>query len=239
MWAYEKSYAGAVKIGVPPKVSVEGCVGVRSVGGSNQSSITDYKHIRTEGFYEGFKMAGEHVVMENCVAMYCVYGYTFGNFAWGAGSNHPITLINCCDERNVNFPLFVANGEYGNSSKTGRQAIDFINFNLERIQYCTPGKVLGKYAEEVNKGVFYGKIEYTIQDEFGTYGNTQKMPFWETDGSGVNMISENQAHKLRGTTSERLTYAPNYNQQYFDTDLNKLLIYNGHDWTDCNGNVIK
>lgn len=37
-------------------------------------------------------------------------------------------------------------------------------------------------------------------------------------------------------STERLSYLPMYMQQLFDTDLNKLLIYNGDRWVDTNGN---
>ena len=57
-------------------------------------------------------------------------------------------------------------------------------------------------------------------------------------GSGKNFTVKNDTHKLGGTTEERLTYVPHYMQEYYDTDLNKKLIYNGVNWVDYNGNVI-
>lgn len=42
---------------------------------------------------------------------------------------------------------------------------------------------------------------------------------------------------LSGTSAERESYMPMYMQQYYDTDLEKLLIYNGSDWVDTMGNA--
>ena len=41
---------------------------------------------------------------------------------------------------------------------------------------------------------------------------------------------------MAGTTAERLTYTPTYVQTYFDTDLNRLVIFNGEEWVDTDGN---
>ena len=62
-------------------------------------------------------------------------------------------------------------------------------------------------------------------------------PFW-ANGSGINMESQNYAQKRLVTTIERLTYAPNYFQQVFDTTVNKLLICTdpaNNVWVDANG----
>jgi hypothetical protein len=40
---------------------------------------------------------------------------------------------------------------------------------------------------------------------------------------------------MAGTTAERLSYIPTYIQTYYDTDLGKLVIYNGEAWVDANG----
>ena len=218
LWAFTDN---TISIENPPSKAVQYCNGVRTVGGSNQSSITDYENVRVEGFYEGFKIGGEHIVMINAVAQYCVYGYTFGNFTWTNGYEHPDTLINCCDERNVNLPLFA-----GNVNAT---AVDFINFNIERVASATPDGVLGDLAKETYKGAFRGRIEYTMMTSWGG-GSSVDTPFWTTDGSGVGFETINQAHLLQGTTALRLTYAPNYHQRYYDTDLKALMIYDGTKW---------
>ena len=72
-------------------------------------------------------------------------------------------------------------------------------------------------------------------------GNVVDYPFWE-DGYGANFRSVNMAHLHSGTSTERLTYAPNYNQQYFDTTLNKMLVCTNpstKEWRDFNGNIVE
>ena len=58
--------------------------------------------------------------------------------------------------------------------------------------------------------------------------------FWER-GSGHRFKTRNSAHAMAGTTAERLSYIPTYIQTYYDTDLGKLVIYNGEAWVDANG----
>lgn len=236
LFAFEKGYGQSeVSVSNPPPKAIDGCVGVKMQSGSNQSSITDYKNVRVEGFYEGFKVGAEHVIMWNCVAQYCVYGYTFHKYLFDGGMDHPITLINCCDERNVNLPLFDVVGT-STTSGANRSSVTMIDFNIERIAFATPGKVLGNLAKEVEPGRWHGKIMYTGMTSFGN-GNTKDFKFWD-DGSGIEFETVNVMHSKGGNTSERNSYSPNLFQTYYDTTLNKMLIYNGQNWTDCNGNVI-
>lgn len=205
-----------VTLTTPPPVAVENCVGIRMTGGSNYGVIDDYRNILATGFYEGFKVGGEHVVGINLSAIFDVYGYTFGNYVYTYAASHPITLINCCDERNVNLPYFVR--------CTDKQAVSLIDFNIERIAEYTPGGVLGDLAKEETPGMFCGDISYTIQTSYdsGT-GSSVDVPFWN-NGSGLRFVSKNSAHSLMCTSTERLTYAPNYAQKIWDTTLNKEVI---------------
>ena len=66
--------------------------------------------------------------------------------------------------------------------------------------------------------------------------NAVDAPFWEK-GSGQRFFTRNSAHSLSGASAERESYLPMYMQQYYDTDLEKLLIYNGSDWVDVMGEV--
>ena len=62
-------------------------------------------------------------------------------------------------------------------------------------------------------------IEKLILENFRNY---QKSEFMFS--SGINILTRNLAHKSSGTTSERPT-APNLNQPYFDTTLNKMICF--------------
>jgi len=222
--------------GNPPAKAAEGCIGVRMTSGSNYGTICDYLNCGCNGFYEAWQVGGEHVVGINLSGIFNVYSYTFGNYPWTDAFHHPITLINCCDERSVNLPYFAycgANMENG----AGGQQISLIDFNIERYAPQTPGGVLGDAATELVPGTFHGEISYTMQTG-GTNVTNQK--FWK-DGHGQRFISRNSAHKLACTTSVRNGYAANYLQRVWDTTLGKEVICidtANKTWKDTMGNTV-
>ena len=220
------------------KVPVDGCIGIRGLQGSNFGINNRWESSFVWGFYEGYAVSGEHIVGVDLGSRFCNYGFTFNRKTNAVGAwIHPITMINCCDECNFNLPVF---GNSGESSKSdglsGRQTIDLIDYNLEWLsQYSALG---GNLATELNAGQTYGSITFTCQPSYG--GNSKNdvsAQFW-ADGYGHNMKTVNMAHAESGTSTERATYYPQYMQKYFDTTLNKLLIYNGSNWVDTMGNLL-
>ena len=238
MFAYRDMPAG---LGKPPAVPVEGCIGLTMTDGSN-AHYSNYTNVNTSGFYEGIQVGGEHVVMINCAAIMNYYGYTFGNYEINCGANHPITMINCMDERNVNLPLFNNCGDSdakGNRMQ-GNQEVTMISFNIEHIAEQSPGMVHGHRMKEVYPGTWKGNIDFTIQPAWN-HLNTEDFQLWENDGSGTGFKTRNNCHKLICTTKERISYYPTYGQQIFDTDLNKMLICidpANKKWVDYNGNEV-
>ena len=240
--AYKNGYNGYTTGSIPP-VAVEGCVGMRSVGGSNNGILADYRNMLASAFYEGFKMGGEHIVGINLATIWCVYGFTFGNYQWSNIFAHNITLINCCDERGVNLPLFGKNGwtknsGYGDPASPGYQAVTMIDFNMERSASHTPGGVLGENAKEVTQGAWRGSIEYSITNPFNSNATTVK--FWE-DGHGLGVVTRNQAQLRSGTSTVRRGYAPNYMQSFYDTTVGKMLWCIDTatpTWVDAQGNTV-
>ena len=226
-------------------VAVEGCVGLRMMSGSNSGRYQNITNVGAVGFYEGFQMGSEHVVGINLYALWCVYGYTFGNYNWMANFNHDITLINCCDEKNVNLPLFKAMGRkqtYTSTPTGGPQAISLFDFNMERYKDSPtgncPGDVLGDHAKETTPGSFRGTIEYTIMTSISTNDTTE--PFWE-DGHGKNFVTRNRAHALSGSSTVRRGYKPTYLQQFYDTTVGKMLWCVDTatpTWKDGDGNTV-
>ena len=74
----------------------------------------------------------------------------------------------------------------------------------------------------------------------GSYTNDANCKFW-ANGHGQNMISWNEVHKKSAPSAEIQTWSPNYNQQVFDTTLNKLLICinpTTKEWVDAQGNQV-
>lgn len=227
-------YSGAG--GNPPAKAVQGCIGIRMTGGSNHGLVNEYRNCSCAGFYEAWQVGGEHVVGVNLGGIFNVYTYTFGNYPWHDAFHHPITLINCSDERSVNFPYFAYCGAHMNNGPGGQQ-ISLIDFTMERYGPQTPGGVLGEFASERVPGTFHGEISYTIQV---SGKNVKDMPWWK-DGHGKRFISRNSAQHLAGGSTERLSYAPNYLQRYWDTDLGKEVICvdtANKTWKDAMGNTV-
>ena len=92
-------------------------------------------------------------------------------------------------------------------------------------------------AREVVPGSWCGNITFAANTNPLSKGNAVDIQFWEK-GSGHRFKTRNSAHALAGTTAERLTYVPTFVQTYYDTDLNKLVIFNGEAWVDANGNKV-
>ncbi len=235
-------YNGYV-LGSAPPLAVDGNIGVRFTSGSNSGMIQYFNSVGAYGFYEGFACGGEHVVCINLYALFCYYGYTFGNYGWWGNFNHNITLINCCDEKNVNLPLFADCGRkegYNATSTGGPQSITMIDFNMERYASAEVmgGGVAQDFAKEVTPNKFRGTIEYTMMSTLSA--NSVNVPFWE-HGHGHGFVTRNQAHALSGTSAVRRSYAPNYMQSFYDTTVNKMLWCidtANKTWVDAQGNTV-
>lgn len=230
----------SVGLETPPSIPAKGCIGLTMTDGSNYD-YSNYINVQTWGFDEGIQVGGEHVICVNCGAAIGNYGFTFGNYEASNGCNHPITLINCLDERNINLPYF---GRWcgdadGNGGRIiGNQEISLISFNIERVAAKTPGGVLGDLMKEEIPGSWCGKIEFTAQPAWCAL-NDIHFKLWESDGSGSRIKTKNNCHKTVCSTAERNTYYPTLGQQIFDTDLNKMLICIDPDqklWVDFSGN---
>ena len=238
---YTSGYSGGwvVNFQNPPAVAAQGCIGIRMPGGSNYGTICDYRNCGSNGFYEAWQVGAEHTIMINCSGIWNYYSYTFGNYDFGASGDvlcHPITLINCCDERSVNLPLF-ANCDFKGSIHPGGQEVNLIDFNVERRNYDIPGGTLGDFAKESTPGMFHGRIIYTIA---GSNLNATNIRFWE-HGHGHRFESRDSAQLLATTKSVLATYAPNYLQKVWLTDENKLAICTDTQtptWRDALGNII-
>lgn len=224
------------------KKPVDGCIGIRGLQGSNFGCGNRWESAFVWGFYEGYAVSGEHVVGIDLGSRYCNYGFTFNRKTNGEGAwIHPITMINCCDEWNFNMPVFGKSGEHAATDGLGgRQAINLIDYNLEWLpSSASPDPESGgNLATELYPGQTYGSITYTMVKTYG--GNSKNAVdtnFWAT-GSGMNVRTKNMAHDQSGTTAERKKYSPTYMQTYYDTDLNKLLIYDGSNWRDMAGLII-
>ena len=228
-----------------PDVAAEGCIGLTMTDGSNYN-YSNYTNVFAYGFDEAIQVGGEHVVCINCGGTLSNYGFTFGNYEVNCGSNHPITMINCLDERNVNLPLFgchCGDSDGKGGRLVGEQEITMISFNLEVLKN-DPAKIPGgkfkSYMREVIPGTWKGNISFTSQPAH-CHTNAVDAQVWENDGSGIGILTRNNCHKTVCTTAERRSYYPAHGQQLFDTDKNKMLVcidVAKRLWVDFNGNPV-
>ncbi len=231
-----------VGLATPPSVPAGGCIGLTMTDGSNYN-YSNYTNVQTWGFDEGIQVGGEHVVCINCGATIGRYGFTFGNYESTCGTNHPITLINCMDERNINLPYFgkwCGDTDAQGTRLIGNQEIALISFNIERVAKQTPGRELGDLMKEEIPGTWCGSIDFTAQTAWGAL-NSQDFKIWESDGSGKRIKTRNNCHKTVCRTEERNSYYPTLGQQIFDTDLNKMVVCIDPDkklWVDFMGNKV-
>ena len=203
----------------PLKMPHMDSIGVTMTSGSN-IPVSRFDNIVATGFGQGFQVGGEHVICNDCLGVKGLYGWTFGNYKYSAGAhNHPIVLINCCDEQNVHMPLFANLSD----SDFRHQSVTMIGFNFERMEYLTTGGKLGDCMRETKPGSWCGRVEYTVMPA-ERRGNGENFQIWESDGSGSRFETRNLTHKKVGTSAERRSYCPHLGQVFFDTDLGKLLF---------------
>ena len=203
----------------PLKMPHHDCIGLTMTSGSN-TPVSRFDNILAIGFGQGIQAGGEHVVCNDCYASKGLYGWTFGNYEYSRGAhNHPIVLVNCADEQNVHLPLFAAESD----ASYKHQSVTMIGCNFERMAHLVIGGKLGDGMREAKPGTWRGRIEYTDMPGEAS-PNEVELPLWEPDGSGSGFETRNLAHKRVGTSAERRSYHPFPGQQFFDTDLGKLLV---------------
>ena len=180
-------------------------VGIFSCRGSNdEMAPCSYEDIDVGGMYKGFHFYGiDKLVMRNCQAARCVYGYYFNK------NEKTQTMISCSDEGNYNGPYFDGN----------RGHIIMIGYNVEPSDYYPddPTGAARKHAAEKTAGAWEGEISYTGQGY---------KPFWES-GYGINFRTV-RLESPRVASSAPTNPEPY--QTYFDTANNVWKTWNGSAW---------
>ena len=202
----------------PIPMPVARCIGIRSLGGSNWGTAADYKNTMVKGFYEGYQLAGEHVVGINMMAQQNYIGYSFGNFYYTDISCHTMTFLNCSDEQSACGPIFANCNQY--------QDVHLIGWNEERFTESMPGKARVQNATIVSdsshKGhLFRGTITYAIMG--ASRQSNVALPFWET-GHGANFVTRNSTHKNAASWSEISSYKGDLGEIIYDTTNNRLVV---------------
>ena len=203
----------------------EGCIGIRTLLGQNFGTGYYINNCFIWGMYVAYDIGGEHLIAQNCGCRLCYYSFRFNGFGNSNLNAHPLTLINCCEE-SCKASMYFCTG-------TKNQSVNIVDYNMEiRMSEGAWGRET--LAIEETPGSFCGTLTFLANEQ--DYTNRGSFAFWE-EGSGINILTRNLAHKSSGTTSERPT-APNLNQQYFDTTLKKMLVYIDDVWVDMNGTPV-
>ena len=201
-----------IKASTPAK----GCIGVRSFNAASDGMARmGFTNVDIGGLYTGFEMVGgDHLIMRNCQAARCCYGYVFNR------SVKTLTMINCSDEGNTHLPLFRGTGQLTN-----------IDFNIERLNFAhmpdDPEGYEELYAVEEIPGGWHGFMSYTLEGRVFS-----KKLFWK-QGHGLNMRTTNLYHD-RNSRPE----CPEYLETYFDRETKRMITWTGDEWVDALGNPV-
>ena len=192
--------------------------GIRCPNGS-QNAYYHLQNCYSIGWYIGIQAGGEHLMLLSCGCVCCAYSYWL---AKSGGVYHANTLINCNEEHCINSIYFASgasNGVY----------YEIISHDIELAKDDSNWRNL-KGAEEANPGRVRGRVSYCC-----TKANVGSVShrFWES-GSGLQFETRESYAKIYGTTAER-PENPSPNQKYYDTTINKMLMYTGTDWIDFMG----
>lgn len=180
---------------------------------ANSNPYTIYNCCNAQGFGTGFAIGGDHNVLINCWTGRNSIGYSFGVVSNCAHHN---TLINCCSESDTQFMVL------GDKTENEIEPLSIINFQIEKNPELAPeGDDL--CCTEVNPNTQWcGEISYTAKPL-----NTR---FFE-QGQGMLFKVRNMRSKISGTYEQR-PINPNYLEQYYDTELDRMLIWNGETWIE-------
>lgn len=197
------------------------CIGMRSSQGWCEGIQNEIKHSKINGFGCGYLLAGEHLVATEIMPHRCLYGIVIGSLSevgtFDRTGIHNITLLNCSVEkckRGLTFGSLSGSGGVTN-------VVTIIDLNNETLDNCD------WVAKETVLGAFYGSISYF--NISATNWKPSTLPFWKEPTMGKTFRTIRQDAKICGTTSERPTNV-DYLFRYFDTTLNKEVIWNGSEW---------
>ena len=216
---YSKTYFNDRFSRIKPVTPSINSIGVISVANANdEMARIGMDTVNVGGLGTGIIVArAEHLILKNCTVSRSVIGYQFVG-----DSDKPLTLINNADEGNTHLPQF-----------KGRGLITSIDFSIERLSAdVIPDDSTGNtnpYAAEVTPGLWKGTFDYNIQGS--ALGVTS---FWSPE-SGKNIKTRKISAPKFGNSNPT---NPDFLQEFYRTDLNKKVIYDGTVWRDIIGNII-
>ena len=207
------------------------CIAIRGCGQGNIGYNYYMTHIKVVGWGTCYQLAGEHLVMIDCLAQRSAYGFLFGSAdgiehprGYRTGW-HPMTLINCAAEVNTLYGVYFGSGSVN--------AVEIYGLNFEAV----PGQSASWYTNNPwfssnpmsadDDSNFCGTITYATL--FANGDGHKAVNMWDTDAHASKFKTRDLLAPICGATADRPS-DPVYLSQYFDTDLNKMLTWNGSSW---------
>lgn len=209
------------------------CIGIRGCVGGNNGYNYYIKHCKILGVGTAFQIAGEHLIMEQCSAQRCGYGFAIGNVSFleswsGVGTNigcHNLSINNVCFEYTWGGFIF------GNDSNC-TNAISITDLNCEEGT-GTNGAWATKFLfREESPGAYRGIITYYLTST-DTWKKSDKNLWYSAYknnvNEGKNWISINMMANRFGNTANRPTDV-DFGFKYYDTDLEQEIFWNETEW---------
>lgn len=203
------------------------CVAVRGCGSGNIGYNYYFKHIKVIGWGTGFQISGEHLQAVDIIAQRTAYGFVIGNSdevphpRGDSMGGHPITMINCGAEYNRDAAIY-----FGRNS-VWKNYITIFDFNMEYGQSAANPWASNILVTADDDSTYYGSLSYACLNN--DYWRHMQINCWDTLDHNKKIKTTDMVAPLSGSTEERPT-DPVYLSQYFDTDLNKMLTWNGSSW---------
>ena len=212
------------------------CIGIRTCAAGNNNRRYTIDHCKLMGLGTGFHVAGEHLIMRQCIAQRCAYGYVFGNVpfleSWSQQvSNHPLTMVNCSFEYTWYGITF---GKSGNGNPDYVCTFNAVDLNAEESGGYDAYKAWKerKLVQDLSDGYWMGEIAYHLTSKANGH-IPSRFNLWGADLSeGRNFRTVNLAARRRGPTSGRPTSMTDLGFGYFDTDLNRMVWRTESGWSE-------
>ena len=212
------------------------CIGIRTCAAGNNNRRYTIDHCKLMGLGTGFHIAGEHLIMRQCIAQRCAYGYVLGNVPflerWSQQvSNHPLTMVNCSFE----YTWYgITLGKSGNGNPKYVCTLNAVDLNAEESDGYDAYKAWKerKLIQDLSDGYWLGEITYHLTSKANQHIPSRRNLWGEDLSAGRNFRTVNLAARRRGPTSERPTSCTDLGFGYFDTDLNRMVWRTETGWSE-------
>ena len=212
------------------------CIGIRTCCGGNNARRYALEFCKLMGLGTAFHIAAEHLVMRQCAAQRCGYGYVFGDvdflepfMTWSG--NHPVTMENCCFEY-CWYGITLGKSHNGNPEYVN--ILNAIDLNAEEddgYDAYTAWKSR-KLIQNLSDGYWKGEITYFLTAKARGHIPSERNLWGKNLAEGADFRTVNTSARRRGPTSARPTSRTDLGFGYFDTDLNRMVWRTESGWSE-------